>query len=223
MTNSHDIWVPLSDVYADTRSLNLLNRLAGDTGAAIVLPGHPNKGGDSYSGSTGWLNAVRSQVYMSRPPEDDEDPDLRTLTIGKPNYTQAGEAMRFRWHNWAFVREDGLFGDWRTTSDYGRDEGDEELFLACLVERTRQQRAVSEKRSATYAPTVFAKMREAKGLNSKRLEAAMDRLFREGRIERAELWKGPDRKPVFGLRTFAGNGAGDGAGNTMRATQETVL
>ena len=44
------------------------------------------------------------------------------------------------------------------------------------------------------------------------------RLFRIEKIARAELWKGPDRKPVFGLRETAGNGAV----NTMRETRETV-
>src|SRR3546814_19155736 len=47
-----------------TRFVNLLNRLAGNTGAAILLIGHPNKSGDTYSGSTAWLNAVRSQITI---------------------------------------------------------------------------------------------------------------------------------------------------------------
>jgi RecA-family ATPase len=34
-----------------TRFINALNRLAGETGAAVLLLGHPNKAGDSYSGS----------------------------------------------------------------------------------------------------------------------------------------------------------------------------
>lgn len=35
-----------------TRFVNALNRLAGESGAAIILLCHPNKAGDSYSGST---------------------------------------------------------------------------------------------------------------------------------------------------------------------------
>lgn len=48
----------------------------------------------------------------------------------------------------------------------------------------------------------------------------MDRLFRIGRIEHAELWRGDDRKTVFGLRETPNWGAGNGAGNgaeTLRA------
>jgi hypothetical protein len=100
-----------------------------------------------------------------------------------------------------------------------RDSGDNRIFLACLAERTRQVRAVSEKRSPTFAPMVFEDMPDSHRIGRKRLEAAMERLFRTGEIERAELWKGPDRKPVFGLRATAGNGAV----NTMRATQATGL
>jgi RecA-family ATPase len=53
-----------------TRFVNLLNRLAGTTGAAILLLGHPPKPGrpndvaHDYSGSTAWLNAVRSQFKI---------------------------------------------------------------------------------------------------------------------------------------------------------------
>ena len=50
----------------------------------------------------------------------------------------------------------------------------------------------------------------------------MNRLFRIGRIERAEVWRGIDRKPVFGLQEVAGNGAGDCAGDareTVKATE----
>lgn len=77
-----------------TRFVNLLNRVAGETGAAIILVGHPNKSGDTYSGSTAWLNAVRSQVFMDHVRDEDgaiTDPDARVLTIGKPNYAQRGD------------------------------------------------------------------------------------------------------------------------------------
>lgn len=76
-------------------------------------------------------------------------------------------------------------------------------------------------------------MAESNGIGKVRLEKAMDRLFRITRIERAELWKGADRKAVHGLRETAGNGlratqetaeirAGNGAVDTVRETRETV-
>ena len=189
-----------------TRFVNLLNRLAGRTGAAIILIGHPNKSGDDYSGSTAWLNAVRSHFTI----EHDRETDLRTLKLGKANYSQQGEAVRFVWCDWAFVLEEDLGPDRAgELARIGKANGDNALFLACLRERTSQRRAVSESTSPTYAPTVFAAMPESKRIGKARLQQAMDRLFRIKAIERAELWRGPDRKPVFGLRETAGNGAGD--------------
>lgn len=206
-----------------TRFVNLLNRLAGDTGAAIVLLGHPNKSGDSYSGSTAWLNAVRSQFTIDHDRDSDgsvRDPDARVLTIGKANYAKKGEALRFYWIDWAFVREDDLPADTsREMAESILASADNKLFMDCLAELTRQHRAVSEKRSPTFAPAVFATMPESKRIGKVRLERAMDRLFRIDKIERAELWKGPDRKPVFGLRETAANGAV----NTVRATRATPL
>ena len=186
-----------------TRFVNLLNRLAGDTGAAIILLGHPNKAGDSYSGSTAWLNAVRSQITV----EHDLETDMRTLTVGKANYSRKGEALRFIWNEWAFVLESDLpADDARDLRETVQASADNLLFLTCLRERIRQQRGVSEKLSATYAPKVFATMAESKGIGVKRLEAAMDRLFRINAIGRGPLgWDDGHRHPVSGLRETAGD------------------
>ena len=97
-----------------------------------------------------------------------------------------------------------------------RAVADNDIFLNCLRERNRQQRAVSEKSSKTYAPLVFAGMPESKGIGKTRLEKAMDRLFRLDKIERGELWKGADRKAVIGLRETPEEGAGNVADNTCR-------
>jgi len=184
-----------------TRFVNLLNRLAGETDAAIILLGHPNKAGDSYSGSTAWLNAVRSHFSIEHDPET----DARTLNLGKANYAQKGDQVRFFWQDWAFIGENELPPDRaREFMESQRAAADNERFLACLKELTKQRRPVSESRNAAnYGPKVFVRMPEAKGLTRERLEQAMDRLFRIGMIEKAELWKGVDRKAVYGLRTVA--------------------
>lgn len=181
-----------------TRFINLLNKLAGETGAAIVLIGHPNKSGDDYSGSTAWLNAVRSQFVV----EHDQETDIRTLTIGKANYARKGDQVRFFWQNWAFIGEEELPPDKaREFAETQRAAADNEVFLACLRERIRQKRAVSEKPSSTYAPKVFSTMPESKRIGQARLEKAMDRLYRIESIERGELpWRTSDRKVAEGLR-----------------------
>ncbi len=172
-----------------TRFVNLLNRLAGETGAAIVLLGHPNKSGDSYSGSTAWLNAVRSQVTIDHERESDGailDPDARVLSIGKANYARKGEAVRFRWHEWAYILEDDLPKDTRAElAEAIKANGENAAFLACLRERAAQGegRAVGPSPGPNYAPAQFECTAHAKGYKKAALKRAMDRLFTIGKIE----------------------------------------
>ncbi len=209
----------MNDVHQVAQFVNLLTGVAIDTQGAALLLHHPNKAGDEWLGSVAWHNKVRSRLVLERP-ADAVDMDLRVLSSAKANYGPHGGDITLRWLSGAFIRDDALPESMRATLDQtARSAADNEIFLACLAQRNIQERAVSEKQSPTYAPSVFAEMPEAKGLSKKRLAAAMDRLFRLGRIERAELWKGPDRKPVYGLHEVAADGAGNGAGNTVRATE----
>lgn len=192
-----------------TAFVNLLYSLCRDLGVTLILVAHSNKAGDSYSGSTAWLNAVRSQIVLGRP-EDSPDPDERVLTLGKANYARQGQELRFRWHDFALRLDDDLPEDTRKEMAATiRASNDNELFIACLRQMTSEKRAVSEKSSKSFAPLVFTRMPESRGIGKLRLEQAMDRLFRIGRIERGELWKGADRKVAFGLRETPGWGAGN--------------
>ena len=186
--------------------LSLLNGLAAETGAAILLLGHPNKAGADYSGSTAWENQVRSRLFLTIPSDDDgaaPDPDARILSRGKANYARNGEALSFRWHKWAFVRHEDLPPN--VAAEIAANvqaSADDEIFLRCLDERNRQERPVSEsKASRTYAPKEFAEMAESKRIGRTRLEAAMDRLFRITAIERGVVgrYRG-EGKNMIGLR-----------------------
>lgn len=193
-----------------TAFVNLLYSLCRDLGVTIILVAHSNKAGDSYSGSTAWLNAVRSQIVLQRP-EGAIDPDERLLTLGKANYARQGEELRFRWHEFALVRDEDLPADLRQEmAATVQASHDNDVFLRCLDVRNGQERAVSENAASakTYAPKVFAEMPESKGVGIKRLEAAMDRLFRTGSIERGFLWR-EDRKDKFGLRRPCADPAGE--------------
>ena len=187
-----------------TQFANLLNRLAAETGAAIILLAHPNKSGDSYSGSTAWLNAVRSQMMIDSDRDADGaiiDPDARNLTLGKANYARQGTALAFRWHNFAYVLDSDLPTDYReqlaeTTAATRANDA----FLACLNERIKQGRPVSEMPGSNYAPTQFVRMPEAKKLSKEKLVQAMDRLFRTGRIERGYVcWDAEKRREKHGI------------------------
>jgi RecA-family ATPase len=184
-----------------TAFVNLLYQICGDLGVTILLIAHRNKAGDSYSGSTAWLNAVRSQLLMER--SDENDADMRRLSLGKANYARQGETVDFRWHDFALKRNDDLpkgVGDELAATV--RANADNAIFLRCLAERNRQRRVVSESKNArTYAPKEFADMPESKGIGRSRLEAAMDRLFRTNSIERGFVWRnGAEGKDVEGLR-----------------------
>ena len=168
-----------------TAFVNLLSVFCRELGVTILLVAHKNKAGDSYSGSTAWLNAVRSQLVLERP-ENSHDPDARVMTIGKANYARPDQQLAFRWHDFALILDTDLPDDKRAElAAIVTASSDNETFLACLRERNRQERPVSDsKASRTYAPKEFASMAEAKGASLGRLEAAMDRLFRINRIQR---------------------------------------
>jgi RecA-family ATPase len=194
-----------------TRFVNLLNRLAGETGAAILLLGHPPKPGrptdaaHDYSGSTAWINAVRSQFKIDH--ERDEngnilDHDARVLTVGKANYARKGDALRFRWHNWAFLRDEDLPKDQRAEiAAVIKGNMEDDAFLRCLAACTANKRAVSHNPGVNYAPTVFAKMPEGKGLGRNVFERAFERLLHVGKIELdAQLWQDSHRHWKHGIK-----------------------
>jgi RecA-family ATPase len=172
-----------------TRFINLLNRLAGTTGAAILLLGHPNKSGDPYSGSTAWLNAVRSHVWIDYVKDSSGtviDRDARVLKMGKANYAPVGDPIEFRYHNGAYILPDDLPADTRAElSEVIAASGENEAFLACLRERSSQgdARAVGPKPGPNYAPAQFEGMPAARGHDRHALKRAMERLFSIGRIE----------------------------------------
>lgn len=188
------------DLHQVAQFINLLTGLAIDVGGACLLFHHPNKDGNDWLGSMAWHNKVRSRWLLAAG-DKDGDPDLRKLTNPKANYGPSGGEIVVRWFKGAFVRDDELPEDMREgLESAARAAADNDIFLACLREMTRQGRAVSELQSPTYAPAKFAEMPEAKAIGRRRLEAAMNRLFRLGRIERAELWRRDDRKTQHGLR-----------------------
>jgi RecA-family ATPase len=177
-----------------TSFINALNRLAGKTGAAILLIAHPNKAGDSYSGSTAWPNAVRSHITL----EHDDKTDVRTIIAPKLNYGRKGEQFRFVWCDWAFVLESELPAD---TAHHLREtakaQAANEAFLRCLRARGAG-REVGPNLSTNYAPARFAEMPEAKGHAKVELTKAMERLLHLGVIEvRQVKHKGSQTKTII--------------------------
>jgi len=187
-----------------TQFLNALNAICVEHGTTILLIGHPNKAGDSYSGSTAWQNAVRSHLVFRRPDEDDEghDDDIRVLSNAKSNYARHGDEIRVLWHRWAFVRPDDLPADMIEQREAAtRVARENELFMACLATCTEKQRAVSHMPGVNYAPKVFSAMPGAKRLKQAAFEQAMERLIHLGKIALdQELWRAPNRHIKIGIK-----------------------
>lgn len=185
-----------------TQFVNLLNRLAGETGAAIILLAHPPKAsrpgekGHDFSGSTAWLNAVRSQINI----DHDAETDFRTLSVGKANFAKKGTEIRFRWHDFAFWLDNDLPSDTRAELDQTIKQNNEnDAFLRCLRARMEQPgREVGPNPGSNYAPARFAEMTEANGVSKPALARAMERLIHVGIIETREVpRKGSDTKTII--------------------------
>jgi len=202
--------------------LGLLERLSERIDGAAILLAHPNKQhsqgnkqGNEYSGSTGWSAHVRSRLFIDWADRDSDGnylgDDGRVLRKSKANYGKKGEEIHFRWHKWAFIRDEDLPPSTAAElREVSRASFENDCFLACLRQRNSEQRAVSESPSSrTYAPKVFAEMSEARGCTREQLDQAMGRLFRIGAIERGFLWvmRG-EGKTAHGLREAAVKGPG---------------
>lgn len=187
----------------------LLERMAIETDATVLLVAHPSKSGAEYSGSTGWSAHVRQRLWFAR--QEDEsgvsDRDARVLRKSKSNYAESGTEIALRWHRWAFVRDADIPSDTRAEmAATARAASDNAIFLTCLRERLEQHRHVSATPSPNYAPTQFDRMVASQKIGKARLVAAMERLFAMGRIETAFLWRDSGKgRDVHGLREVPPN------------------
>ena len=106
----------------------------------------------------------------------------RVLTVKKANYGPTGAEIRLRWLDGVFIREgsDGSSGGLDKFTAQARDE---RIFYDLVVAFNEQGRDVSPNPSKAYGPFMFAKHPDAEGLRKDRLEDAMNRLLKEGRIK----------------------------------------
>lgn len=185
--------------------VGLCNRMAREIGGAVLVVGHPNKAGDSYSGSTAWENQVRSRLFIETPKGDDGvpfDPDLRVMRNEKANYARRNSEVRFMWVRGAFVLESEIPQEQRDemAANMAAARGNE-IFLRCLDESTANKVSTSASQAASnYAPRVFVKMPTASGLSVDALEQALHRLLHLGEIANEQrLFQRENRSWVTGL------------------------
>ncbi|HEV7305225.1 bifunctional DNA primase/polymerase [Ensifer sp.] len=175
--------------------IGMLRRLAIDLDCSIILLAHPSqegiRSGSGSSGSTGWKNSSRSQLYFSRPDGDKEaDPDIRLLSTKKINYGKVGNETKLRWEHGCFVAEPAG-GSSQAIGLINRKA--EKVFIELLRTFSRTGQNVGASAGTNYAPAKMAKHPAAEGHSKKALEGAMQRLLEDGTIKL--VWDGPPSKP----------------------------
>jgi RecA-family ATPase len=135
--------------------------------------------GTGTSGSTGWLNSVRSALYLEVVKGDNgPDPECRILKVVKANYGRTGEQIAVRWQDGIYVLDSGTDPLVENLLNTAVDK----VFLTLLALFNAQEQNVSSKSGANYAPAKMALHPQAKGFNKKQLAASMQRLMDAKRI-----------------------------------------
>jgi RecA-family ATPase len=179
-----DIFAGKENDRAQTRQfITMLRGLAIATESAVVIAAHPSLEGirsdTGLSGTTGWHNSVRARMYFKAAPGD--DPALRVLECRKNQYGPVSESILLRWRDGVYIVEPGK----GTLERLAIEAQIDQLFLTLLRRFTDAGRNISDKKSPTYAPKLFAEQPEAKEakITSKMFADAMERLFAAGKIK----------------------------------------
>lgn len=185
-----------NDRIAVTRGIGMLNGIAHDFDASVLLIAHNNKGGD-FSGSTAWENVCRARLSLTG------DKEAGTVTLARPkaNYSSDGEIV-LKWDDGSFRCEtpEAMTAAERVAADVER-RAHAEAFLAALDKLTDQGRPVSHsERAVNFAPKIMLEAGVAQDLTRQQLIDAMNLLLKEGRIRaNAEIGRRSNRAPICGL------------------------
>ena len=164
--------------------VSMLRGLAMEIDCAVMLLSHPSltglQAGTGTSGSTGWLNSVRSALYQEVPKGDNgPDPECRVLKVVKANYGRTGEQIAVRWEDGIYVVDNGTDPSVENLVNTAADK----LFLTLLSLFNSQEQNVSSKPGSNYAPAKMALHPQAKGFKKNQLAASMQRLMDAKRIK----------------------------------------
>jgi RecA-family ATPase len=179
----------------------LMRQLAIAANGYVIMSAHPSLTGiaskTGLSGSTQWHNSVRARAYMhvqGKDDDNDDDPGTRVLEFMKSNYSALAEQIELQWANGLFVPTRVPSGPEQAAVHVAVDG----LFLELLDKGTAKGDNFSPKRTSNnYAPTVFAKTREAKSarVSKDQLADALDRLMTAGKV--AAQPYGPSSKLAY--------------------------
>lgn len=179
-----------------SRFVRMLHQFAEWAGCAVVLLQHPSltglATGTGQSGSTAWRNAARAVLLLEG---DRDEPDGRTLTIGKSNFG-AGSADKHKlvWRDGRYVVRGALGSSGPSAHEAHADN----IFLELMFEWSRTGRRVNPTSGPAYAPNQFHGHDLARGLGKPALKNAMNRLITAGLI--GVVSEIIDRKTVNSLK-----------------------
>jgi RecA-family ATPase len=179
--------------------VGLMRQLAIAANGYVIMSSHPSLTGinskSGLSGSTQWHNSVRARSYLHTEKTGDVDEadtaGTRVLEFMKSNYSALSERVELQWSNGLFVPVRAPSGP----EQAARNATCDALFLQLLDRAAAKGENLSPKSTANnYAPTVFAKMAEAKAvhLGRDRFADALDRLMTANKIA-AEPYGAPNR------------------------------
>ena len=166
------------------RFLGVLNRLALDLKAAVLLNCHPSRSGLSSGnldgGSTAWNNSMRSRWTLAKATDDEgADDGERILSRAKANYAPDGGSIRLRWASGVLVPVDAT----GSISSRAMRAAAEETFLTLLDRCEAQGITLSESPNAgNYAPKVLGRRPDRDGYGRREFERAMHTLFATNRL-----------------------------------------
>jgi RecA-family ATPase len=185
-----------------------LGYLARETQGAVIALAHPSRtgvnSGSGESGSTAWIGAFRSQLYLSSPKADGEehpDPDARLLTRKKSNAARRDETIELRWHDGVFIRTGPPT---RTLGSIER-RNCEAVFLDLLDKVNAEGQPVSSNtKSGNYVARLFARRPDQDRFKRADFERAMQTLFVAGEIRNEPYGgKGDERFRIVRARGCA--------------------
>lgn len=201
--------------------VNQLRVIAQEIEGAVVLLAHPSvagmASGSGSSGSTAWNNAVRSRLYLTRPPRDEkddgpEDFDVRTLKTMKSNYGKLGDETKLRWKDGVFVAE---FQGSGGTVERIEKANVEKLLLEGLRKLAERKVANSDSRNAqNYAPKMLRTLDGFSHIPVKQYAQALTKLVASGVVSKVKIGLGQDRHPIYGLAETSSDLLREGAGGS---------
>jgi RecA-family ATPase len=166
----------------------ICDRIAEETGGAVLLLYHPSRSGvregTGQSGSVQWDAAFRSRWFLEDKASEDgaaAGRHARILTRVKSNFALRDETIELKWDEGVFIRTDTPVPAGFAAS--AKQQKADRVFLALFDKISAQGRQLSNShQSSNYAPRIFAQQDDREGLNLRDFERAMERLFGQNKI-----------------------------------------